>query len=292
MAYTVGDALRDVLTELGQLNEGIATGGTTATVVDSLLGGSDDDWNGGTVIITRDAAGAGDLPQGQFGVVTDYTATGGTIAVAAGTFTTAPTTADIYGVSTSYYPARQVLRSLNRALSALGDIPLTDIATLTTAATQTEYTYSVAWKSQRPFRVDIQGKLSDTNDYQWREMSNWEYVPATAGATGLLIFEGQPPIGYLLRIWYRGPHPAVNDYSDVIYEGFHPDLVVWKTVYEVLIWQRGRSGGTDPSVSEMLNKSEQMLVQLEAIHKPWSPKKKPKLLVISDASSKDEFTHP
>ena len=288
MAYTCGEAIRDILSELGQLTEGVATGGTTAAVYDTALGGSDDDWNGGTVVITHDAGGAGALPQGQFGIVTDYASTTAPyISVAAGTFTTAPATGDIYGVSTSYFPLRQVIRALNRGLSACGDIPLTDIATLTTAAAQTEYTYALAWKRQPPFRVDIQGKLSDTDDYKWKEIHWWEYVPATAGSTGLLVLQQQPPTGYLLRIWYLDKHPEVEDYDDVIYEGFHPELVIWRAIYELLIWQRGRAGGTDPSISEMLNKTEQMLTKQEATHKPWYPKKKPKLFVLS-ASDEDE----
>jgi len=291
MPYTCGDAVRDILSELGQLTEGVATGGSTATVLDSLLGGSNDDWNGGSVIITRDAAGADALPQGQFAIVTDYAATSGIITVPTSTFTTAVAAGDIYGVSTSYYPLRQVIRALNRGLSALGDIPLTDIASITTAAAQTEYTYAVAWKRQPPFRVDIQGKLSDTNDYQWSEVHGWEYVPATAGSTGLLTFRGQPPTGYLLRIWYLSPHPVVETYDDVIFEGFHPELVIWKSILEILIWQRGRSGGTDPSISEMLNKAEQMVTKQEGKHQPWYPKKKPKLLILS-AGGDDEFTSP
>ena len=292
MAYLVGDAVRDILSELGQLTEGVATGGTTASVVDTLLGGTDDDWNGGTVIITRNVSSAATPPEGQFGIVTDYTASTAGISVAAGTFTTAPAAGDIYGVSTSYYPLRQVIRGLNRALSAMGDIPLTDIATLTTAVAQTEYTYAVAWKRRPPFRVDIQGKLDDTNDYQWKEINWWEYVPATAGSTGLLILKQQPPTGYLLRIWYLSPHPNVEAYSDIIYEGFHPELVVWKSVYEVLIWQHGRSQGTDASVVQMLNKAEQQIFKLDAVHKPWMPKRKTKLLILTGQRDKDEFTAP
>jgi hypothetical protein len=293
MAYTTGNAVRDILSELGQLTEGKATGGTTASVIDTLLGGADDDWNGGTVLIARDSDGASAAPEGQFAIVTDYTgSTTGNIAVAAGGFTVAPAAGDIYGVATAYYPLRQVLRGLNRGLSALGDIPLTDIATLTTAAAQTEYTYAVAWKRRPPFRVDIQGKLSDTNDYQWKEIAWWEYVPATAGSTGLLILKQQPPSGYLLRIWYLSPHPNVEAYSDVIYEGFHPELVVWKSVYEVLIWQHGRSQGTDASVVQMLNKAEQQIFKLEATQKPWMPKRKTKLMVLTGNRDKDEFTHP
>lgn len=279
MAFTLGDAVRDVLTELGQLSEGVATGGSTSSVVDSGLGGSNDDWNGGTVLISHDAAGA--APEGQFAIVTDYAADTGTLSCATDSFTVAPAAGDVYGVCTVYYPLRQIIRSINRALMSLGDIPQVDTTTLTTAAGQTEYTASVAWKRRPPFRVDIQTN-SDSDDNAWNTLYDWEYVPATAGTTGKIILKGQPSSGYYLRIWFADRHSAVNTYSDVIYEGLPPELVVWKSLYHALIWQHGRSQGEDAAVAQMLNKAEQMLLRLETLSPVWYPSRKPKLMIVGD----------
>lgn len=290
MGFTVGDAVRDVLTELGQFNESIATGGSTVTVVDSALGGSDDDWNGGTVIVTWDAAGV--APQGQFAPVSDYTASGGTVSIAtANAFTAAPAAGDKYAVATSYYPLQQILRSINRALMSLGDVPQVDITSLETSASKTEYTYALAWKRRPPYRVDLQTRTT-ANDFQWETTDLWEYIPATAGSTGLLVFRFQPPVTKDVRVWFKDRHAAVNDYDDVIYEGFQPELVVWKSIYHMLIWQQGRSGGTDPSIAQMLNKAEQQLGKLEALNPIWLPKRRPRLMILGSRRDQDNLQDP
>ncbi len=281
MTFTLGNVVRDALTELGQLNEGVATGGTTASLLDSGLGGADDDWNGGTVLVTRDADGAGAAPEGEFATVTDYTATGGAIATAANGFTVAPAAGDIYGVSTSYYPLRQIIRSVNRALMSLGDIPQVDISTLTTASGKTEYTASVAWKRRPPFRVDIQTN-NDADDNAWLTLPDWEYVPATAGTSGKIVLGRQPSTGYLLRVWFADRHATVNACTDVVYEGFQPELVVWKSIYHMLVWQHGRSQGTDEAVAQMLNNAEQMIGRLEMLSPTWYPSPKARLMIVGD----------
>jgi len=282
MAFTLGNAVRDVLTELGQLNEGVATGGSTASVIDTGLGGSDDDWNGGTVLITRDAGGAGAAPEGEFAIVTDYTgSTTGLISVATGGFTAAPAAGDIYGVCTSYYPLRQIIRSVNRALMSLGDVPQVDTTTLETASGQTEYSAAVAWKRRPPFRVDIQTN-DDSDDNLWETIYDWEYVPAAANTAGKLVLKRQPSTGYYLRVWFADRHATVNAHSDVIYEGFQPELVVWKSIYHMLVWQHGRSQGSDASVAQMLSKAEQMLGKLESSSPTWYPPQRSRLLIVGD----------
>ena len=52
-----------VYDELGQSKGGPATGGSTTTVVDSGLLGSDDDWNGGMVMVVKDGTGAAAAPK-------------------------------------------------------------------------------------------------------------------------------------------------------------------------------------------------------------------------------------
>ncbi len=294
MALTVGDVVRDALTQIGQLNEGVATGGSTSTVVDSGLGGSDDDWNGGTVMITRDAGGAGAAPEGEFAIVTDYTASTGTITCASNSFTQAPAAGDIYGVATSYFPLRQVIRALNLALQSLGDIPQVDTTTLDTATAQTEYTYAVAWKRNPPIRVDIQTKTGDADDNRWVEISKgaWQYVPATAGSTGLLVFQGQLPTSRDLRIWYEDKHAVVNNHDDVIYEGFHPELVLWETIYQLLMWQNGRLSGSDEAIIQQLNNASQKRNEMRNLHKVWRPKRKQGLLILTKYVDRNEFVTP
>jgi len=291
MATNVWHMLRDALTEVGELHENVATGGSATTVVDSKLAGSDDDWNNGTVIITRDSAGAAAAPEGEFALVTDYASGTGTITVAASALSAAPASGDNYGVATNYYPMVQVVRAINRGLQMMGDIPQVDLATLTTASNQTEYAASLAWKRHPPFRIDMQGKLSDTNDYKWHKMSDWEYTPATAGNTGLIILP-QLVTGRLLRIWFEDAHAAVNDFDDVIYEGFFPEMVLRETVYNLLLWKNGETGGADASVINMLNNAEEKREEVKRETSVWKPPRHSKLMILGNKINRDQFTYP
>jgi len=280
---TLSDIVRDVLFELG-FRERYASGGTTSTLVDADLGGED----------TYDGGGAGAAPEGEFAEVTDYAESTGTITVATAAFTDAPAATDGYIVSTSEYPHRQVIRAVNRALSKIGDIPKVDTTTLDTASAQTEYDYAVTWKRQPPYRIDIQTQTNDADDNRWQELSKgfWYYVPAAAGSTGLIIFRDQLPTSRDLRIWYKGPHDAVEAYNDTIYEGLHPDLVVAEVVYELLRWRYTEQRGADEYIAQLLNEAGESREQMRMKHPVWKPKRRDELLIVGGRVEPDRFTYP
>ena len=72
------DILLGLFDELGELKYGVATGGSSTTLVDSGIGGSDDDWKGGTAFMTK--AGAA-VPEGEMAEVTAYATSTGTLTV-------------------------------------------------------------------------------------------------------------------------------------------------------------------------------------------------------------------
>ena len=289
---TLSDIIQDTLIYLGDFKEGKATGGTTGTVVDSALGGSDDDYNGGTVIVTYDAGGAAAAPEGQFGKVSDYDSGTGTI-TSDTTFTAAVAANDYYGVSTSTYPLYKLISLVNSALQGIGDIPLVDTTTLDTAASQTEYACSLVWKRSGPIAIDIQGKTTDANDNKWHEIPRglWEYIPATAGSTGLIVFDEQPVSGRDLRIWYKDVHPAVRIYSSVINEAIHPEHLVWETVYRALRWKKGMRDAPS-AIEDMLLEADQRRQEYGFIHRPIEPKRKGRLFILAREPKEDEFTYP
>ena len=282
MATTVSTILKDSLVTLGQLRINSATGGTTVTVADSNLGGTDDDFNGGTLIIVRDSAGASAAPEGQFAEVTDYAQSGGTITIATGdAFTASPVSGDVYGVSNGKdYPHYQMLSFIDSAVKE-HDIPFVDTTSIDTASSKTEYSYPKAAKRQPPYRVDIQIKTTDSDDNQWREISRgrWEYVPASADTVGLIIFRDQLPASRDIRIWYKGAHSGVWDYGDVIYEGLHPNLVMWQTVLNALLWKNAQQPA-DENVIVRLRKAEDQVFKMTAEHTIYKPPRRSKLLIL------------
>ena len=290
---TLSDILQEVLINLGDFREGRATGGTTATVVDSTLGGQDDNYNGGTVFITYDAGGAAAAPEGQFAKVTDYAEGTGTISCAASSFTVAPAAGDYYGVATKEWPLYKLISLANNALNGIGDIELTDTTTLDTAANQTEYANALVWKRSGPKRIDIQGITTDADDNKWREIPRglWEHVPATAGSTGLIVFDYQPVSGRGLRIWYKDKHPAVRLYSSVIYEAIHPEWLVWETVYRALRWRKGMQDAPS-GIEDMLREADQRRLEYRALHPMIETRRKGRLFMVGPYEEKDRFSYP
>lgn len=244
MAYKLWELLRDAYTELGQLTTGLATGGSTTTIVDTTLVGTgkNDDWKDGAAIVLYDAGGASAAPEGEFKRVSAYVDSTGTLTLESAV-SSAIGAGDLYGLVSAYYPLRQMVELTNLALRSLGDMPLVDTTTLDTASNQTEYACAVAWK-RRPFRVDIQTN-ADSNDNRWQRTDGWEYIPAAAGTSGLIVFKSQPDDGYDIRVWYYDQHGRVALFSDVINEHISPILITAMLVEKALEWQNSRLGGTD-----------------------------------------------
>ena len=290
MAFELTDLLVEAYRRLGQFNESGVTSGTAATtIIDSSLAGkgADDDWIDGAVFMTYTTDAA--APLGQFQVVTDYADATGTFTFA--TMTAATGAGDRYGYVSQLYPLQTIIGLANSALQSLGDIPLVDTTTLDTAASQTEYTYSVAWKRNPPYRVDMQTKTTDADDNQWIELRDWEYIPATAAGTGLLILP-QLPASRGLRIWYQGPHPAVQAYSDDIYAGFNPELITLMLVERALEWQNSRLQGGDPFLMQRWNDAKQQAAMAKQNYRVWKPIRRAGLMIVGSHVEEDRFSYP
>ena len=137
MSFTLSNLLQQVYAELGQLQVGTATGGTTSTLVDSRMAnlGLDDDWENGAICIMEADSQA---PEGEYQRISSYADGSGTFTLEEG-LTAAPQSGDTYGLVSAYYPLYTMVELVNAGLRALGDIPLVDTTTLDTAARQTEY---------------------------------------------------------------------------------------------------------------------------------------------------------
>src|SRR3990167_10690202 len=155
MAFTLSNLLQSMYKELGQLKLRRATGGGTTTVIDTTLLGllTDETPKDGTMFIVRDAVGASAAPEGEFARISSYVDLTTTFTVDA-TLTAAVASGDTYGWASSRYPLDMMMQMEKDGLRALGDVPLVDITTLDTAASQTEYDYAVTWKRVEPYRVD------------------------------------------------------------------------------------------------------------------------------------------
>ena len=293
MSYTLSTLLIDVYAELGQLTVSTATSaGTTSTIVDSKQANQhgDEDSIMWSAFIIEDAGGESAAPEGEMALVTSYTDSTGTFTSPASSWTVAPATGDVFAWANDFYPYYDMIRAANRALKALGEIPLVDTTTLDTASSQTEYAVATTWKRNPPYRVDIETR-EDTNDNQWMQIYDWEYIPATAGSTGLLVLP-QLPASKDLRVWYDGVHPILNTYEDAVYEGFPDQLVLAACVEKALVWQNSRLQGGDEFLLQRLNDARQDLAIARASYQPWKPRRRPSMLILGQVTDKNQLATP
>lgn len=251
------DILLRVHDELGGLKYGLATGGSATTLVDSGLGGSDDDWNDGTVFIVEADAAA---PEGEFAEITDYAAGTGTLTFSSSGIngiSSAPASADEYALASSKYKLDKMRGVINRALSGLL-IPATD-ETLTTAANQKEYTIpAVANDALR--RVYI-AQTSTAGNEGWVEMFNWRQVIFD------LIFSSQPPVGKTIKLEYMNPHTRLAAYSDTLSNFVPLNRIVAEVYFLADVERIRRKGGRSVSMKRKLDDAK---VDLEAARRRWT----------------------
>jgi hypothetical protein len=165
------DILLGVARDSGMLREGIATGGSTTTILDSV-GRTEDNgvFNDGTAFVVYDAGGGGVAPENQSKLVTDFGKTGGIITTQA--FSAAVVVNDYYGVMNKRYPRWALIQSVNESLRDIGRVGTVDSTTLDTAASKREYNLPVVAKydGQISDYVPRQRLIAETlmRLYRWR----------------------------------------------------------------------------------------------------------------------------
>ena len=197
---TLKDIVSDVYGRMGLLHSGTATGGSTTTVVDSSLGGKQDDWENAVVMIDYDAGGAGAAPEGEYKNCTAYVATSGTMTTAA--FSAAVASGDLYSVASPSVPLSVLVSLVNRRLAAMGDIPAVG-TTLSFVTGQSVYTLPAAARGGRLKQVWAAGS-SDTDDPALYEREDWTPYGDTQ-----IIFRGPIDSGQVLHLFYIGAHAAI-----------------------------------------------------------------------------------
>lgn len=292
MPFYLSNLLQRAYAKLGQANYSTATGGTTATVLDSkqaTLHG-DGTWANGAVFIVRDAAGAGAAPENEYALLTGYTDSTGTFTSAASSYTVTPAAGDVFMFCNDFYPLFTMIELANAALQSLGPIPLIDTS-LTSDVSKTEYDVPVALKRRPPVRVDYQGRTNDADDNQWIEIRNWRYEPATAGTVAKLVIP-QLPDDRTIRVWYEGVHPELKVYNSAVVESIEPELAAQVLTEKALEWQNTRLQGGDEFLIQRWNDQKNQVMQAKADFEPSKPRRKARLLIVGTVVEEDQFDYP
>lgn len=276
MALTLFDLLIDVYTTLGKLNVAQATGGSTATIVDTFLSKDVDNnaWKGGSYFIISTDDGLS--PQGLMGLITASGASAQSFTFA--TIANAVESGDIYGYTSQEYPLTQMKQVCNQGLRSLG--PTSDVDTSITVATaQTEYALPVALKRNRLRQVWV-ATNTDSNRQRWEEIRGWEVEPAGPGSTGLLILPNDNYPTYTLKLIYDIAHTDLWSSTDTVSEYIDPELAKWACVHAALKWQNGRTNGVNKGVVADLNDAKAELETAKGMFKIWKPKRQAKTMRV------------
>lgn len=213
--------------------DGVATGGTATTIIDSALSTqsfTENRFKNWIAIITRSTDGAS--PQNKYGIATAYVKSTGTITIP--TVTATVDSGDRYALCKPDIPLYTMESLCNDALRSLGKISVWDTS-MTTGTTATKrYTMPLAAKGQRIRELYLRGTTSTFLTY---DVPNY-YVENSAGGTqGTLVFEGYPLASQTIVFNYLGYHPAMTTYASYINETIHDELALATCVERVYNWR-------------------------------------------------------
>ena len=221
----LGKLLETTLTACGLLDlRQPATGGSTTTVQDTALLNKKGTnfYKDRILVVSKTTNGA--APQGQFGIVSAYSAANPpTFTVP--TMTQTAHSGDIYAVMKNTIALYEAIEQINIAMDMLPAVRLEDTS-LTASASTLEYTLPIATKG-----YPIQDVLIGNSTNGWKQKRDYKIRPAVGGSTETLVFQTQPPYDTntpangTIRLIYLGKQTALSAFSDTISEKYADELV-------------------------------------------------------------------
>lgn len=237
--YTLFDLVWKCAVELGTARTGVATGGSTSTLIDTngLRNVDEDYYEDGTLFILKDSAGAGAAPEKEFGEIKEFEAstdkltlfTALTAAIAAG---------DTYGVANRRFPLYLLRQKINNELYMSGEIPSEDTS-LTTSDTL-EYTLPSEIAAQDLRQVLVATTTTSGEKYHV-PVINWRIQYAGTGSVSKLVLERKLDTGYELLLRYAQPHTELRAASDKLNIAVHPDRIVYQVCADSLRWYKNKT---------------------------------------------------
>ena len=284
-AWTLFDLTYRVAREIAPIFEGVATGGSTTTIIDTLRLTSifADDWfKLGTAWILRDSAGAGAAPEKEYGRVSGFTSSSGTATLSA--LTTAVAAGDRYALAGARYDLDRIIAAINMALARI-EVATEDTTTLDTAASQLEYSLPAAVLDE-DIEVYIQGHTGDTNANYWTQLHNWHIAETGVGVQKLLVFHAQPIASRDLKIRYYLPHTPLYVVTDKLREGIPIEQVVYNAAAILINDELSHMDSADKALGARLSRIE----ETARMWTPGSTRQSHKLATfgISDMSTSEE----
>lgn len=275
---TLFDLTHQLARLLGVVTEGAATGGSTTTIVDTVeRTEADDFWNLGTAWILYDAGGAGAAPQGEYSVISDFTASSDTITLRS-TLSAAVAAGDRYAVAGIRYPLQLLSQKINEVLTTI-PIQKDDITTITIADGQTEYSLpSDVWDLKE---VWAQTNTDDSNDTRPEKLYDWDMQKSATGTANKLVLGRQFSTDTILKLVYLTDHQVLRSASDKLDTTIHVNRVLYDAAVRCLLWYKTKVGDSDTSVNDLLNLYQGMAADMNNRFAVSYPRKSAKTIHMS-----------
>jgi hypothetical protein len=238
---TLADATRALAEKVQYAAEGVATGGSATTLIDTARIEPDDQFTNGTIwLLSGNNIGKSAIISGW--VLSTHTFTFATLTLlcAAG---------DLYAVTSMDYPKYVMIQAINRVL-AHTYLPKTDV-TLVTVADQEEYSLPTGVTDIR--RIEIAENIATPYDYvphyNWREIEgklrfDIDFAPDTAG--------------YKIRLTYVAPQAALASDVTAFDNRIALEWLAWQAAV-ILFRQRIRkTDGKEPYILALYNDAVNM----------------------------------
>jgi hypothetical protein len=210
--------------------DGVATGGSTTTIVDTLVANKfpQSKFVGWVAFLSTTTDGL--APQSQYSTLSAWT-TAGTATMPA--VTVAVGAGDTYSFANAKQsiPLQTLIKLCYDGLTALGRIHYID-ASITTLDNTKRYTLPIATKGTRPRKIT----LRDATTYAVTSAPAWDIEPAAPGSTETLVFESEPDVNLKIVIDYLIQHPALTVYSSNVSENVHDELAVAYCMEKAMHW--------------------------------------------------------
>ena len=292
MTFNLFNLTHRVARELGGVvYTGLATGGSTTTLIDTVkLGRWEDDFFNkvdlGTVWILRDAGGASAAPEGQYATVSDFVSATKTATIS--TVTAAVGAGDRYAIADDKFPLHTIIDNINMALLDMGNIIYTDTTTVQIDVDQTEYTLPAGLAGGDLDEVWLQTADTNTDDNRWKLIpkSYWYVQKSVVGTEDELVFTIQLAEDYYCKLVYDAPHPELYVYTDELSEHVPLQRVIYPAALNALRWKK-QDNETDIYDDQIL-KLEMKTAKALREHPIRIPKRTNKGWVMSGASAKLE----
>lgn len=237
MTETLFDLTLKTAVELGIVRQGVATDGSTNTIVDTnLLATLDDDYyTQGTAWITKSTDGL--APQGEQSIISGFVGSTGTVTLQ--DTLTAIAAGDRFAVGAPRYKLFELIQQVNNSLYMDGYIAVTD-ESITTVAQQREYTLP------QDASLDLRQVLIETNPSDGdrtipKALYNWDVKRSATGSADVLVLNNDYDAGHLLWIVYATQHAELVDPTDEMNESIHPDRIVFDAAANAMRAYRDRT---------------------------------------------------